>query len=414
MKMKKVMALSCAAAMILSAVPVFAAETDVNEEISGSITVWEHEYSFEEALKAVIEGFQEKYPNVEVDYEIKASDYQQVLATALQSGEGPDLFWTNGTATDIMPGYVKNGMVADISDSVDFSLMTDDAMKLSTVDDKQYSVPWLTMDTRACFYNKDIFEENGWEVPGTFSEFEDLLAKIKEAGITPISQCYGDWSLLFIWEPVMSAYDPEYTRGLDDYTSKADGPGASGSLQKLVDWADAGYFGENWLGVISSDDEVLGFTTGNSAMMIGGTWNISTIDQNNPDLNYGAFAIPAEDGTAGLVGTAANGFSINANTKNMEAAEAFASYCASKEGQTAWVQTIGGVSASPEIESAHPVAQEISVSGDGNIFRSWQNVLTTYATTDTADTVWSEDILKVMSKEITVDDMMADVAAIME
>lgn len=414
MKMKKVMALSCAAAMILSAVPVLAAETDVNEEISGSITVWEHEYSFEEALKAVIEGFQEKYPNVEVDYEIKASDYQQVLATALQSGEGPDLFWTNGTATDIMPGYVKNGMVADISDSVDFSLMTEDAMKLSTVDDKQYSVPWLTMDTRACFYNKDIFEENGWEVPGTFSEFEDLLAKIKEAGITPISQCYGDWSLLFIWEPVMSAYDPEYTRGLDDYTSKADGPGASGSLQKLVDWADAGYFGDNWLGVISSDDEVLGFTTGNSAMMIGGTWNISTIDQNNPDLNYGGFAIPAEDGTAGLVGTAANGFSINANTKNMEAAEAFASYCASKEGQTAWVQTIGGVSASPEIESAHPVAQEISVSGDGNIFRSWQNVLTTYATTDTADTVWSEDILKVMSKEITVDDMMADVAAIME
>lgn len=87
MKMKKVIALSCAAAMVLGAVPVFAAETDVNEDISGSITVWEHEYSFEEALKAVIAGFQEKYPNVEVDYEIKASDYQQVLATALQSGK---------------------------------------------------------------------------------------------------------------------------------------------------------------------------------------------------------------------------------------------------------------------------------------------------------------------------------------
>lgn len=82
--------------------------------------------------------------------------------------------------------------------------------------------------------------------------------------------------------------------------------------------------------------------------------------------------------------------------------------------RTAWVQAVGGVSASPEIESSHPVAQEISVSGGGNIFRSWQNVLTTYAKTDTADTVWSEDILKVMSGEITVDDMMADVAAIME
>ena len=189
MKMKKWMALSCAAAMVLSAFPVSADEAEVNEDVSGSITVWEHAYSFEEGLKAVIEGFKAKYPNVDVDYEIKASDYQQVLATALQSGEGPDLFWTNGTATDIMPGYVTNGMVEDLTDVVDFSIITDDAMKLATIDGKQYSVPWLTMDSRACFYNKDIFAENGWEVPKTFSEFEELLAKIKEAGITPISQC---------------------------------------------------------------------------------------------------------------------------------------------------------------------------------------------------------------------------------
>ena len=141
MKMRKWMALSCAAAMVLSALPVSADE--VNEDVSGSITVWEHDYSFEEPLKAVIEGFKAKYPNVEVDYEIKASDYQQVLATALQSGEGPDLFWTNGTATDIMPGYVNNGMVEDLTDVVDFSIITDDAMKLATIDGKQYSVPWL-------------------------------------------------------------------------------------------------------------------------------------------------------------------------------------------------------------------------------------------------------------------------------
>ena len=411
MKNKKIIALLLASAMILPAMPVFAAE--VNEEVSGTITVWEHDYGFEEPLKAVIEGFNALYPNVEVEYEIKASDYQQVLATALQSGEGPDLFWTNGTATDIMPGYVANGMLVDLTDSVDFSVMTDDALALADVDGKYYSVPWLTMDTRACFYNKTMFEENGWAVPTTFSEFETLLATIKEAGIIPISQSYSDWNLLFIWEPVMSAVAPEYTKGLSDYTSRAEGDGAAESLQKLVDWANAGYFGENWLGVTSGDDQLLAFTTGNAAMFINGTWNITSVDQNNPDLDYGAFAIPAEDGTTGLVGTAANGFSVNANTENLEAATAFASYCASKEGQTAWVQAIGGVSASPEIESAHPVAQEISVSGGGNIYRSGQNVLTSYAVTDTADTVWAEDILKVLSGEITVEDMMADVAEIM-
>lgn len=413
MKNKKFIALACVAAMALSAVPVSAAE--VNEELSGSITIWEHGYGFEESTKAVIEGFNAVYPNVEVNYEIKDTDYETVLATALQSGEGPDLFWTNGTATETMGNYVANGMIADLTESVDYSVITEDAMALATIDGKQYSVPWLTMDSRACFYNKDLFEENGWEVPTTFSEFEALLANIKEnTDIIPLAQTYEEWSLLFIWEPVMSAYDAEYTRGLDDYTSKVDGEGALGSLEKLVEWANNGYFGDNWLGVTNGSDTLLTFTTGNAAMMICGTWDISSIDQNNPDLNYGAFAIPAEDGTTGLVGTAANGFSVNAASANLEAATAFASYCASVEGQTAWVQAVGGVSASPEIESAHPVAQEISVSGGGNIYRSWQNVATSYTSSEDMNTVWGEDILKVFSGEMTAADMLADVAALMD
>ena len=35
--------------------------------ISGSITLWEHANSFEKSLKAIIEGFNKQYPNVEVE-----------------------------------------------------------------------------------------------------------------------------------------------------------------------------------------------------------------------------------------------------------------------------------------------------------------------------------------------------------
>lgn len=409
MNAKKMMALVCAAAMILPAIPVAA-----NEELTGSLTIWEHEYGSEESLKAVIEGFQELYPNVEIDYEIKASSYEQLLSTALQSGEGPDLFYTSGAATNQMREFAENDMIIDLSDIVDYSLMTEDAMNRCTLDGKQYSVPWLVMDSRACFYNKDMFEENGWSVPTTFTEFENLLATIKEAGITPISQSYGSWDLLFIWEPVMSAYAPDTTRAFDTDVTAVYADGVRDSLLKLKEWADAGYFGENWLGVLSGDDMVLGFTTGNAAMMINGTWNISTIDQNNPDLNYGAFAIPAEDGTAGLVGTAANGFSVNAKSESLDAAKAFVAYCAGKEGQTAWVKAMGSVSASPEIEASHPIAQEISQSGGGVTFRSWQNAATTGAVSDDINTVWEEDIVKVFSGEITVEDMMTAVKGCME
>ncbi len=71
---------------------------------SGSITIWEHDYTFEDSLAAVIEAFNEEYPDIEVNYEIRADgDYYSLLSTAIQSGDGPDLFWTNGTATVNMP-----------------------------------------------------------------------------------------------------------------------------------------------------------------------------------------------------------------------------------------------------------------------------------------------------------------------
>lgn len=145
--------------------PAASDEAAADDTVTGSLTIWEHGTTFENSLAAVIEGFQKKYPNVEVEYEIKDGDtYYSLLTTAIQSGEAPDLFWTNGTATTNMQDYVKNDVLMDISD-LDFSALTEDSLKLATIDGTVYSVPWLTMDTRACFYNKDLFAENGWEIP---------------------------------------------------------------------------------------------------------------------------------------------------------------------------------------------------------------------------------------------------------
>ena len=412
--MKKAIAIMCSAAMLASSLSM-GVSVQAGEEVSGTLTIWEHSYSFEESLKAVIEGFKAQYPNVEVDYEIKEGDeYYTLLQTALQSGDGPDLFWTNGTATAQMANYVENNALEDLTNIVDYSLFDDSAMSMTEIDGKNWSVPWLTMDTRTCYYNKDLFEENGWTVPTKFSEFEELLGKIKEAGIIPISLSDTMWNLLFFFEPLLSAYDVEYTKGLSDYTSKADGQPARDCLKLMLDWADKGYYGDNWLGVADWNAQLLAFTTGNAAMYINGSWDASTISENNPDLNFGAFAIPAEDGTTGLVGTPANGFSVNAASENLDAANAFVNYCAGLEAQTTWVQTQGAVSASPDIEASTEIAKEISEGGKGNIYRSWQNVLASHSTTGQATTVWENDFEKVFSGDMTVDEMMDEIAAEME
>lgn len=411
--MKKAVSFVCTMALLATMVPTVAF-ADGNEDVSGSITIWEHSYSFEDSLNAVIEAFQEQYPNVEVNTDIKSENYYSLLSTAIQSGDGPDVFWTNGTATSNMADLVANNVMEDLTDVVDYSFIPESAMSLANIDGKSYSVPWLTMDTRTCFYNKDLFAENGWEVPTTFSEFEELLVKIKETSIIPLSLSGSDsWALLFIYEPILAAYDKDYTIGLADYSSKATDQAARDCLQKMVDWGNAGYYGDNWLGV-NGDAMLLAFTSGQAAMMIDGSWDASTIAMNNPDLNYGAFTVPSEDGYTELVGTAANGFSVNAATDNAEAANAFVNFCATKEAQTIWVQSQGAVSASPDIEPSNDIAKEISAGGKGDPYTSWQYVLASYSTTGNAVNVWENDFPKVFSGDMTVDEFMDELAAEME
>ncbi len=383
--------------------------------VSGSLNIWYNTYSYEKGLDAVIEAFNAEYPDVDVQYEIKADgDYDSLLKTAIQSGDGPDLFWTNGTATSTMPDLAENGAIADLTDDVDYSFISEDALEIATVDDKQYSVPWMNLDTRAVFYNKDMFEENGWELPTTFSEFEELLGTIKDAGITPISLSYDSWCMLFAFEPILSGYDAEYSANLSDYSVKATDAPAREAMQKMVDWAEAGYFGDNWFGVTDSSTQNLAFTTGACAMNIAGSWDIENISMNNPNLNFGAFEIPAEDGTTGMVGTVANGLSVSADSKNLDAAVAFANFCATKEAQTAWVQALGAVSATTEIESTSEVAQEITESSNGNIYRSWQNVLSSYSEDGEASNIWAEEFPDIFTGEMTVDQLMDDIAAVMQ
>lgn len=419
--LKKIVALGCTAALVTGCITGCGSSSSEETAgsgdgtLSGSLTVWYNTYSYEDCLTDVIAAFEEKYPDVAVEYEIKADgDYDSLLKTAVQSGSGPDLFWTNGTATTTMSDFANNGVIEDLTDDVDYSFISDDAKELATVDGKLYSVPWMTLDTRTVFYNRDMFKDNNWETPKTFSDFEKLLKDIKSTGTTPISLCYDSWTMLFAYEPILAAVAPEYCSGLADYSVKATDQPAKDAMQKMIDWAEEGYFGDNWFGVTDSSAQTLAFTTGNAAMTIAGSWDAATISQNNPGMKFGAFAIPAEDGTTGLVGTSANGFSVSSDSQNLEAAKAFAAFCATKEAQTIWVKSQGAVSATPEIEASTDIAKEISESGQGNIYASWQSVLSKHSKDGIASTVWAEDFPKIFNKEMTVDKLMEEIAAEME
>ena len=93
-----------------------------DESISGKLTVWEHSITFEMPMEMLVSGFEEKYPNVDVEWEIwDMENYYDLVSLGIQAGSGPDLFYTDGIARTKMREYADQGTILNLTDLVDFS-----------------------------------------------------------------------------------------------------------------------------------------------------------------------------------------------------------------------------------------------------------------------------------------------------
>ena len=65
--------------------------------------------------------------------------------------------------------------------------------------DGVYAVPYAA-NAAGILYNKDMFEENGWEIPETWNEFLELLDTIQASGQQPLYFGFKDvWTCLAPW-----------------------------------------------------------------------------------------------------------------------------------------------------------------------------------------------------------------------
>lgn len=65
--------------------------------------------------------------------------------------------------------------------------------------DGTYALPYAA-NAAGVLYNKDMFAENGWKVPTTWSEFTALCDEIKESGTLPLYLGFKDtWTCLAPW-----------------------------------------------------------------------------------------------------------------------------------------------------------------------------------------------------------------------
>ena len=347
----KLLSLSAAAVMTMSmSASVYAAEGDEDK----TITYWNigTEGADKATLEYAVNAFNE---NTESGYTvenvaIQNDNYKERLVVAMSSGECPDMYtsWSGGPMNE----YINSGFAQPVDELYEEYGLNDVFMEAATAqasyDGHIYAVPTYNVSLAGIFYNKDIFEEYGLEVPTTLSELEAVCDTLVENGITPFALANATkWTGSMYYQCLVARY-----AGLEPFQNAVDGSGSfedecfKWAGEKIQEWVEKGYFPEG----VNSMDEDAGqakqlIYQESAAMMLTGSWYTGTFSTDSPEFyeKIDWFSFPAVDGsdadTSIQIGTIGDQFiSFNCEGEKLEAAFECAAYYASDEAQQVMVE----------------------------------------------------------------------------
>lgn len=329
------------------------------EEVSLTIGSWRTEDVTK--YEKVIALFNEKHPEIHISFNpTKNTEYNTVLNTALQAGEGPDIFHLRPYAAGLK--LAEAGYVEKINGLNGLSVYPEEALKASRDEEgNQYGVP-INLSTTQFFYNKKIFKDNNLVVPTTWDEFIALNDKLLEKGITPIAMGTKESWLLSLLHGIVG---PAIYGGNDYYQAVLAGekdftdPAFLESIKVMNDLKR--YFPANSEGLGMDDIRTL-FALGDAAMFPLGSWEIPVVLEMNPDLDLGYFPIPSKAGNKTVTTWVDGSFAINANSKHKDAAKTFLEFLTTKEFGELFVKEFSMISAIPGITSDNALLNDISKS----------------------------------------------------
>ena len=276
------------------------------------LTAWNEDEDITAVVKQLTDDYNATNPETPINLEIEVvaqSDMNQRLSVLAASNELPDMFVT-GTQ-EYIESYVDQGILKNIDDVISEQGVTtiSDEDRASILDltklDNMYVIP-TNKNIEGIWYNKEIFDELGLQVPTTIDEFMDVCAKIKDAGIQPMTVAGSEqWPITRL----IGAYATAL--GGTDYLVKANDGEVSwtdDSFIQAYEWlqemGENGYFGEG-MTTVDSDTQNSLFITGSAAMCYNGSWFTENLNSENSTIgeNVGFFAFPSVDGGQGVPNT---------------------------------------------------------------------------------------------------------------
>lgn len=223
------------------------------------------------------------------------NDAMAILKTRFIREDYPDIIGIGG---DINYSYfVDAEILADISDYEGMQKIKqaylDITEELELVPTEgSYALPYAA-NAAGILYNRDMFEEHGWNIPETWDELMTLCEEIQSEGILPFYFGFKDtWTCLAPWNSLAVGLAPadvakQVNRG--ETTFSEEYREVSEKYLKLLPYGpgDAFAYGYN--------DACTAFARGEAAMYPIGSYAVPQILSVNPKMNIDSFVMPAND-----------------------------------------------------------------------------------------------------------------------
>ena len=297
--------------------------------------VWGDGSAAECLTAAVVDPFNAMEEDIDVVSTIQPN-WWDATRTSLAGGAGPDVVGTPGPS--FMMELARAGLLAPLDDLAIDHAWADTfaawALDLGRFDGVLYGLP-DGVETMLLLYNASLFEQHGWEVPATIDEFVALAATIDAAGIIPFAHTNADWRAANEW--FLTAFlnhvaGPDVVYAALTQQRPWTDPALVAAVDVLTDMQQAGWFmgGLDRYYTTPSDEKYAALADGQAAMMIEGSWVLSSMPGYFAESLHGHdwdwAPVPSFDGQSYFAIGLTQTYSVSAHAEHPAAAAAFLDY----------------------------------------------------------------------------------------
>lgn len=280
--------------------------------------------------------------------------FDSFVKQSFRTDSVPDLFtWHTGAR---LGELVEQGLVAETTDlwaeAEEQGLVPEGLIDNYTYDGKQYCVP-LNVAYWPVYYNRQVFEEYGLEVPETWEDLMTVAQTLVENGEVPFHQM--NIIFEFVWfQALLAGNDPEVYQGLQRGEASYTDPAVVEAMETWKQMIDDGYFVDPG---VTTDPQTL-LANGDVAMAYFGTFftgQLTDIGATSGE-DYGVFVMPNlnPDVENRQMILETGPLCVGVGSENEQAALEYSAWWMTDEAQTAWSSERGDVSFNPNADVADP------------------------------------------------------------